>query len=73
MSTDKAFDIVKIPKTDRYQRYLTLMVYIFFDKKSKGGVLKGKYVLNQQLAENCTSQLLEKHKTFEMQTEQICS
>ena len=49
------------------------MVYIFFDKKSKGGVLKGKYVLNQQLAENCTSQLLEKHKTFEMQTEQIGS
>ena len=32
----KAFNIAKNPKYDRYQRRLTSMVYIFFDKKSTG-------------------------------------
>ena len=32
---DKAFNIVKNPKYDRYQRGLASMVYNFFDKKSK--------------------------------------
>ena len=31
---DKAFNIAKYPKYDRYQRRLTSMVYRFFDKKS---------------------------------------
>ena len=33
---DKAFDIAKNPKYDRYQRALASMVHKFFDKKSKG-------------------------------------
>ena len=33
---DKAFNIVKNPKHDRYQRGLASMVYKFFDKKTKG-------------------------------------
>ena len=33
---DKAFNIAKNPKYDRYQRGLTSIVYKFFDKKSTG-------------------------------------
>ena len=33
---DKAFNIAKNAKYDRYQRGLASMVYKFFDKKSKG-------------------------------------
>ena len=33
---DKAFNIAKDPKYDRYQRGLASMVYKFFDKKTKG-------------------------------------
>ena len=33
---DKAFNIAKNPKYDRYQRGLASMVYEFFDKKTKG-------------------------------------
>ena len=33
---DKAFNIAKNPKYDRYQRGLLSMVYKSFDKKSKG-------------------------------------
>ena len=32
---NKAFDIAKDPKYDRYQRGLASMVYKFFDKKSE--------------------------------------
>ena len=32
---DKAFNIAKNPKYDRYQRGLASMVYKFFDKKTK--------------------------------------
>ena len=31
---DKAFNIAKNPKYDRYQRKLASMIYKFFDKKS---------------------------------------
>ena len=34
---DKAFNIAKYPKYDRYQRGLASMVYKFFDKKSVSG------------------------------------
>ena len=33
---DKAFDIAKNPKHDKYQRGMTSIVYKFFDKKSSG-------------------------------------
>ena len=33
---DKAFNIAKDPKYDRYQRGLASMVHKFFDKKTKG-------------------------------------
>ena len=37
---DKAFNIAKNPKYDRYQRGLASMVYKFFDKKTSGSRLK---------------------------------
>ena len=68
---DKAFDIAKNPKNDRYQRGLASMVYKFFDKKSAS--LTNKSVsdsgvnipleFNEQLAlKNYTNQLLESFK-----------
>ena len=51
---DKAFNIAKNPKCDRYQRGLTSMVYKFFDKKTKGSgvTLANKSIpQNKQLAE----------------------
>ena len=37
---DKAFNIAKNSKYDRYQRGLASMVYKFFDKKTSGSRLK---------------------------------
>ena len=55
---DKAFNIAKNPKYDRYQRGLASMVYKIFDKKTKGSdvTLANKSAIksipqNEQLAE----------------------
>ena len=49
---DKAFNIAKNPRYDRYQRGLVSMVYKFFDKKSKGsGVANNEIKQKLQLAE----------------------
>ena len=48
---DKAFNIVKNPKYDGYQRGHTSMVYKFFDKKTSGGTVKNKIIPNKELAE----------------------
>ena len=42
---NKAFNIAKDPKYDRYQRGLASMVYQFFDKKLQVVVLKMKIFL----------------------------
>ena len=47
---DKAFNIAKYPKYDRYQRGLASMVYTFFDKKSKGSSVNIPLEINEQLA-----------------------
>ena len=69
---NKAFNIAKSPKYDRYQRGLASMVYKFFDKKSasladkstnRGGVtaLTNKSVFqNQQLAEELHKPIIRK-------------
>ena len=71
---NKAFDIAKDPKYDRYQRGLASMVYKFFDKKSaslmdkstKGSgatALTNKSVSqNQQLAEELHKPIIKKFK-----------
>ena len=47
---DKAFNIAKNPKYDKY-RGLTSMVYKFFDKKLLVVVLKNENISNKQSAE----------------------
>ena len=55
---DKASNIAKIPKYDRYQRGLPSMVYKFFDKKSASG--RGVAALaNKSAASNEIKQNLE--------------
>ena len=58
---DKAFNIAKDPKYDRYQRGLASMVYNFFDKKSKGSGIKS-VSQNQQLAEELHKPIIRKFK-----------
>ena len=50
---DKAFNIAKDRKYDRYQRGLVSMVYKLFDKKTSGGTV------NNELAEELHKKLLE--------------
>ena len=47
---DKAFNIVKNPKYDGYQRGLASMIYKFFDKKSTGSGVSIPFEFNKQLA-----------------------
>ena len=44
---DKAFNIVKNPKYDGYQRDIALLVYDFFDKKTAGGAVKNEIMQNK--------------------------
>ena len=55
---DKAFNIAKNPKYDRYQRGLAFMVYKFFDKKSEGSGIINKE--NMQLAEELHKPIIKK-------------
>ena len=47
---DKAFNIAKNAKYDKYQRGLAFMVYKFCDKKSKGSGFNIPLEFNEQLA-----------------------
>ena len=47
---DKAFNIAKNPKYDRYQRGLASMVYKFFGKKSTGSGVNIPLEFTEQLA-----------------------
>ena len=50
---DKAFNIIKNPKYDGYQKGLGSMLYKFFDKKLKGsGVASNEIKQNLQLVDN---------------------
>ena len=49
---DKAFNIAKYPKYDRYQRGLASMAYTFFDKKKIfGSGIKNENSPKKELAE----------------------
>ena len=47
---DKAFNIAKNAKYDKYQRGLAFMAYKFCDKKSKGSGVNIPLEFNEQLA-----------------------
>ena len=60
---DKAFNIAKNPRYDRYQRGLVSMVYKFFDKKSKGsGVANNEIKQKLQLAEELHKPIIRNFK-----------
>ena len=59
---DKAFNIAKDPKHDRYQRGLASMVYKFFDKKSRVSGSKNEIKENQQLANEPHKPIIKKFK-----------
>ena len=48
---DKAFNIAKNPKYNRYQRGLSSMDYKFSDRKSRGSGANNEIIQNQQWAE----------------------
>ena len=63
---DKAFNIAKNPKYERYQCRLASMVYKFFDKKSAGSGVNmhanNKIKQNHQLAEELQKPIIKKLK-----------
>ena len=48
---DEAFNIVKNPKYDGYQRGLVSVVHKLFDKKISGSCIKNENISNQELVE----------------------
>ena len=60
MLRDKAFNIAKNPKYDRYQRGLASMVYKFFDKKTSGSGIKNENISNKELAEDLHKPIIRK-------------
>ena len=60
---DKAFNIAKILKDDRYHRGLTLMVCKFLNKKASGDAVKNENMINQRSLNLTTQELAEElHK-----------
>ena len=57
---DKAFNITKNQKYDRYQGGLASMVYKFFNKKTSGSGIKNKNILNKELAEELHKPIITK-------------
>ena len=61
--TDKAFNIAKNPKYDRYQRGLASMVYKFFEKKPAGsGVGNNEIKQNLQWPEELHKPIIRNFK-----------
>ena len=56
---DKAFNIAKNLKYNRYQRGLASVVHKFLDKKTSGGTIKSENISNKELVKNYTNQFLE--------------
>ena len=57
---DKAFNIAKNPRSDGYQRGLTSMAYMFFDKKSTGGGVNIPLEFNDILAKELHKPIIRK-------------
>ena len=65
---DKAFNIAKNPKYNRYQRGLVSMVYKVFDKKMFGSSIKNGNMSDQRLAEELHKPITKKVKKRKVQT-----
>ena len=64
---DKAFNIAKNPKYDRYQRGLASTAYKFFDKKTSGSGIKNENISNNELAEELHKPVIRKFKKKKVQ------
>ena len=60
---DKAFNVAKNLKCDRYQRGLALTAYKCFDKKTSDGAVKSEMVQNKELAEELHKSIIRKSET----------
>ena len=65
---DKAFNIIKNWKYDRYQRGLASMVYKIFNKKTSGRTVKNKNLSNKELAEELHNPVIRKFKQRKVQS-----
>ena len=59
---DKAFNIAKNPKYDKYQKSLVSMVYKSFEKRSSGSGIENEIKQNEQLAEELHKPIIKKFK-----------
>ena len=59
---DKAFNIAKNPKCDRYKRILSSMIYKFLDKKTSGSGIKNENMSDLQLPEKLHKTIIRKLK-----------
>ena len=59
---DKAFNIAKNPKYDKYQKGLVSMVYKSFEKRSSGSGIENEIKQNEQLAEELHKPIIKKFK-----------
>ena len=57
---DKAYNIVKNPKYDGYQRGLASMIYKCFDKKSTGSGVNIRLEFSEQLAKELHKPIIRK-------------
>ena len=66
---DKAFKIANDPKYDDYQKALALIVYKFFDKKSRGSGITNEpnYQLENELHKPITEKF-KKRKVYSIET-----
>ena len=60
MLRDKAFNIAKITKIDKYQRGLFSMVYTFFDKNASVSGIKNENISNKELAKELHKPIIRK-------------
>ena len=65
---DKAFNIDKNPKYDRYQRGLPSIVYTFFDKETSGSGIENENVSDQQFAEELEETIIRNFKKRKVQS-----
>ena len=65
---DKAFNIVKNPKYDKYQRDFASIVYKVFDKKTSDNSIKNEIISNKELAEELRKPIIRKFNKRKVQS-----
>ena len=63
---DKAFNIARNPRYNRYQHGLTSLVYKYFDKKSSGSGVRNEIMQSQEIAEELHDQTIKKFEKLKV-------